>query len=472
MLKTYVATAAAVIAAMSGAAHAQVILNEVFENPPSSTDSAWEYIELYGVPGTDLTGMAIAVLKGGADDNMDGIPGPIPADSDLEPGDEYPEIDEAFQLDGVIIPANGLVVIYRGGGVLNAMNADPAAAQTVKLSYTARHIPTIDTSGNLANDGSSTYILVRKRPAHSINGSNQSVYAPGYGWRKDVAFDVDFDSLVDCGSETIVTGTNPSLAPGFVSVMEPYQMVDEVSWSNAGGKEYARSDQQEISDTPGFNPDALSRVNYIGRRIPRGWRFNSDAELKPTRQADEEFIYGEVVSVANGADYMRFLTGSVKGPTDPNALGFDGLCDPDMDPLCTANGGPLLFTDIPNLDQYRMSPGVGNTNATVGVTQFTFNTGDFDFDKTANVEDLYLINQRLGATIDDTELRINDNDTPKDLSDDCSYAAWKWEGRNFNAMLAMLKMNTSDNATAVTAADIAAQKALVRASEAGSVATR
>ena len=40
-------------------AQAQVVINEVFENPPGiaeECDARWEYIELYGEPGFDLTG--------------------------------------------------------------------------------------------------------------------------------------------------------------------------------------------------------------------------------------------------------------------------------------------------------------------------------------------------------------------------------------------------------------------------------
>lgn len=62
---------AAIVAAcglsVSTGASAQVVINEIFENPPGSgsIDNVWEFIELYGKPGMDLTGYAIAVLKGG-----------------------------------------------------------------------------------------------------------------------------------------------------------------------------------------------------------------------------------------------------------------------------------------------------------------------------------------------------------------------------------------------------------------------
>lgn len=461
-----------VLAAAAGTAWSQVVINEVFENPPGSTDTAWEYIELYGVPGTDLTGMAVALLKGGVDADGDNIPGPIPPLEDLDPGDEYPEIDEAFQLDGIIIPANGMVVIYRGGGVLNMMNNTPGAAQTVKVSTTARHVPSTDTPGQLANDASSTYVLVRKRAFHSINISGVSVYQPGYAWRKDVKHDVDFNGKIDCGNETIRLGTNPGFGPTVVQTgLEPYQMVDDVAWSHLGGKEFVRSSDQEISDTPGFNPDAIIRIRYYGRNPLLGSRFNSDNQLRPTRSGDEEWIHGDILSVANGPDLLRFEDGRVKGPTDPNGPLYDGSCNPDTNPGCLpAPGGVFQFADLPNLNQFRMTPGIPNDNAALGITQFRFIPGDLNFDSKVNVEDLYAAYSKLGATIDDVELFVNDNETPDDPSDDCTYTRWKWQGRNFNAILAMTRLDPADgtgggNSPAVTDADIAAGRVLVRTNE-------
>ena len=88
IIRTLSAVAALTLAAN---ASAQVVINEIFENPSGgSADDLFEYIELYGTPGMDLTGYAIALFKGGADD-----------------GDDIPEtpaeIDEAFSLDGLSI---------------------------------------------------------------------------------------------------------------------------------------------------------------------------------------------------------------------------------------------------------------------------------------------------------------------------------------------------------------------------------
>lgn len=163
MLRTRV-PAALVLAFMGGAAQAQVVINEVFENPPGSVDEYWEYIELYGYPGASLDGYVIALLKGGADLNGNGIP------------DRPSEIDECFALDGYSIGSNGLFVLYNDTGGFSFI-PDLVAPETAIAGFIATHVPTTDTPGKLANDDSSTYVLLRRRPADQPYGTS---------WRKDV----------------------------------------------------------------------------------------------------------------------------------------------------------------------------------------------------------------------------------------------------------------------------------------------
>jgi hypothetical protein len=424
--------------ALGVAANAQVVFNEILENPPGTGEEVWEYIELYGRPGMSLTGYAIALVKGG---NESGA---------------LAEVDEAYQLDGLTIGSNGFLVLHNNTGGPSFIPARCSPGTTI-VTYTARHIPTTDTAGNLANDDSSTYILVRKRPFHSISGSS-SVYAPGYSWRKDVDPDVDYNSRLDSPG-------HPVGGPA----MEAYQMVDDASWSHNAGKEYTRDNQQEISTTEGFNPDCLVRVEYYGKNAQRGHRFNSEGEITWSRMADEEFVYGDLISVPG----LAFDPARSDGPTDPNGPTYDGSCDPDRDTPtepCSPNpSGTYLFDPI-NLSGFALTPGNFNDGGASGIVQFRWVIGDFDFNGVADTEDLHLINQRLGATLDDTEMVTDDNNTPEDPLDDFTYTGWKWQGRDFNALLAMMDMSTTDgaggaNATSVTGADIAAHMALVRTGE-------
>ncbi|MBX3363676.1 MAG: hypothetical protein KF866_02825 [Phycisphaeraceae bacterium] len=433
--------AIAMLLGLAGLAQAQVIINEVYENPPGSIDERYEYIELYGIPGTDLTGFAIVLIKGGSDIDGDGIP------------EAVPEIDEAFSLDGIVIGPSGLVVLWNdtAGASISLIPGLVTDPGVVLRSFNETHIPSGDVAGKLANDDSSTYVLVRKRPP----APNDPF---GTAWRKDINPDPFFTGQLTFG-DPFQPGTMP---------LQPYQMVDDVAWSNNSGKEYTRSSQQEISDTPGFNPDGISRLYYYGSNPQHGWRFNSSGQLRNTRMADEEWVYGDMVGASNP---LKFDPARSKGPTDLNAPGYDGSCNPDAEPNCQPTGGPYLFTDI-NLSNFFMTPGALNDSG--GYQQHRFIRGDVNFDQQVTYyEDYRAAHAHLQARffdatpdLDETELRVHDNGTPDDPSDDFTYTAWKFEGRAFNSVMAMMNLDPLDgpggtNATSVTPQDIKALSLLV-----------
>jgi hypothetical protein len=488
---------AAALAACAGLAHAQVVINEVFENPSGSPDTAdvtSEYIELYGRPGTSLTGYAIALVKGGLDPDGNDIPGPGSLD------DIYPEIDEAFALDGYELGPDGFFVIYNsdvdpfsGDDISNTDDfltpnpafdpMQPAGPDNKRFlngaSFRQLHIDNPnDVVGNLGNDGSSTYLLVRRRPfATTANGT--TTLGPDYNFFKDTRPDVNFDGKLDIGAETpVVSGA------GAVSMVEPIQIVDDVSWSNGGGKEYVLSSEQELSETPGFNPDGVSRLRFYLDNPSIGARSRELAgggfEILATRTADEEWIYGEMIDNAYdtpngfGPEYDsgvdQFGRIQVKGPTDPDATGYDGSCDPEPDtgvpnPACPPTGGPFLFTDI-DVTGFRLTPAGLNDHPTdAALTQFRFTfpapaqqprglgggqtipQGDFNFDGSVTADDVDLIKARLGATLDDTTPDVFDPGTPSDPSDDVPFDRYTWQGRGFQQTLMMLEMDLNDAGT-------------------------
>ncbi len=84
---------------LSVSAEATVFINEVFINPPASTDSVYEFIEFGGTPGMKLDGYAVAVLNGTEQKYY-------PLDSIYLPDNlpvPTPEIDEFFSLDGLTL---------------------------------------------------------------------------------------------------------------------------------------------------------------------------------------------------------------------------------------------------------------------------------------------------------------------------------------------------------------------------------
>jgi hypothetical protein len=258
-------------------AHAQIVLNEVYPNPPGSgtIDDRWEYIEIYGPAGMNLTGYLVASVFGGGDPDSDNIPGPLPAGWDG--GDEVAEIDEAWSLDGLTIGSNGLLVIYNNAQ--SSLARPLFAPGTNFATFQVSHCPTTDVGGRVKNDGSATFTLVRKRPFHALNASGVSLYDgvlattitngpltyPSnirYAWRKDVNPDVDFNGRIDFnGIGSLLLGGNAPAeigvnseraatpAVGGPKFLEPYQMVDDIAWSNGGGTLLPRRPRQ-LAATP------------------------------------------------------------------------------------------------------------------------------------------------------------------------------------------------------------------------------
>lgn len=454
-------TTGAVVAllAMAGSANAQLMITELFENPQSGTDEQYEYIEIYGCPGMSLDGYAIAAIKGGLDSDDNNTP-------DGTGGDNIPEIDEAYRLDGYALGSNGFLVLYNDGDD-NSLIPGLAAPGTTLVAFSAAHIPSTDTPGNLNGTGSSTYVLVRAR----ANPAN---------FRKDVFPDADFDGKLDFGDEVgPFYGTVGPLA------VQPIQRVDELAWSNGGGKEYVADSDWEISDTPGFNPDAVSRLNYFLANPAIGSRTKDDGnggfEIVSTRRADESFVYGEIPLATLAYDTSVDADGNrlSKAPTDPNATPYDGACDPEPNnpgpnPGCTPNAaGSYYFTDY-NIAGFALTPGRYNDGAGLfqirlqcaqsegslpnGFSGQYWRTGDFNMDGLVDCNDVQLIESRAGATLDDTIPGVDPQGIP--------FVDYKWQNADFQTTLMMLNMSMTDggggqNSAAVTQADIDAVEALV-----------
>ena len=409
------------LAGVACAASGQVVISEVWENPPGDGDvfdPSLEYIELYGEPGMDLTGYAVALIKGGADVNGDNIP------------ESRPEIDEAFGLDGYALGSNGFLVIYNDtGGFSDIPFYSPAA--TTQVGFTQAHINFLDTAGKLANDGSSSYVLVRSRNHHAIVGG-MSQYGPAYDFHKDINPDIDFDGKFDFGIEL------PAIGSFVASELEPLQAIDDVAWSNLGGKEYVVSSEQEISDTPGFNPDGISRIAFYGENPGLGMRLNSDMEIVPTRMADEEWIYGEQ---GPGDGDLTYVVADSGAPTDPNG---DGFADIDI-------------------TGFAMTPGDFNDSASAGIAQFRFVRGDFNFDGVADAADGSMITDSVGEHLDVLVGCVDEDGMPV-IIDDVQVMCPFYQGRAANGLLAMMNMDKTDgaggaNAATVTQADLDAWNA-------------
>ncbi|MBO6738354.1 MAG: hypothetical protein JJ916_00685 [Phycisphaerales bacterium] len=519
-MKSYYRIMGAILVAVFSAqqASAQLVINEVFENPPNGGDSTWEYIEIYGPPGYNLSGYAVALVKGGKDIEE---PYGVPDGGHAQHG---PEIDEAFALDGWTIGPDGLFVLYNVGDFgFTALapylieNPDylfflPESPDNKRFlngaSMATLHIPSVDVRGNLSNEDSSTYLLIRKRPDHTLDSAGVSVYGPQYAWKKDANPDVDFNSRLDFGDEdklgvAIYVGDGLMGTQRGALLMEPVQIVDEIAWSNNSGKEYAipgrGDDTGEISETPRFNPDALSRLRYLTRNPRLGSRVSNSGNLGFTSLADENWMYGETLNVQPGTpDYLMFkslldagkdlLEGTIDdelnylAPTNPGGAfySYDGVGDdnpleapflgysPALDP-----GGSLLFEPY-DMTGFQITPGSFNdapsgshAGSTALGTQFRFLPGDLNFDGLVGFDDVAIAESLLGADLDDQAPAVNDRNTD-DPDDDLEYMGWAHQADGFNALLMLVRMDLSDGTTGewdsgthATAEDVNAVRALV-----------
>lgn len=392
-----------VCAGIAMPATAQVFINEISENPDgpaASSDDFAEFIEFYGPPGMSLDGYAIGLFKGGRDINGDDIP------------EAFAEIDEAFALDGLSIGPNGFLVLYNGTDVTSFVPLFMPPGANGESFFDA-HIPSSDVNGKLSNDDSSTYLLVRRRP---MTGGTY-----GTEFRKEPNPDVDFDGKLDFGIEPSVLGAEPA------NMIDPLQIIDEVAWSNSGGKEYVRSSEQEISDTPGFNPDAISRLAYYGTNPMLGVRLNSDSVEVPTRMADEEFVYGETRIISGGFfEYDDVLYGA---PTDPGGDGFQDISIGDAS------------------DALDLTPGDFNDDPAQGITQFRILWGDLNFDGCVNTSDLVYAAELIDADFDATNDYI-DPDTGLPIADPSNpgqnFQSYVYQGRAAQAFLAATQLDAAD----------------------------
>lgn len=304
-----------------------VFINEIFRNPPGGEDDFSEYIELLGTPGMKLDGYAIASLDGTLQKYypLGSIP-PAP--------NPRPEIDEFFSLDGLTLGHNGILVI----GIGLQSDYPTLLADTNFQRWANVWNGFLDTNGKLQNDGSQTVMLIRNRPG----GTQATDPAPPVAdlrWGKDVSHDVGLftpvndpqdgidkdqwgNGAIDKDDVMVAGGVQMHDLRGALTLADmsdDLEIVDEISYEQDRGWEYDVDDRKvdvgstnnglpernvhTLDDPQGFNPDALTRVDY--RTKGAGWAPVSGATGEMTNgnnwqdTATEQWIRGESVEDPN-----------------------------------------------------------------------------------------------------------------------------------------------------------------------------
>lgn len=387
---------ATLVAIGSACASAQVFISEVFNNPPGSTDTTREYVELQGTPGMKLDGFAFAVANG-VDSSyfLQGAIPPVPTPA--------PEIDEFFCLDGLSLGANGLLVLaIASQNNYPTVLPDSNFAEWINLENGLSQ----GSAGKMQNDGSNTYFLLRRRPG----ATPQDLSNPkGFVWRKAAlqdfelvlsVIDPDTGILADrFGDGELDEGQPDNLGPnsvtndmhGLTGGGVFLEIVDEVSYEANSGLEYDTDDRlvdvgssgqplperkvHTLDDPQGFTPDAVTRVDH--RVKGPGWAPAPGAVGQLANgnnwqdTATEQWIRGETVDLG-GASYY-----DIQVNVDPNAL----------QPYTTHV--PLWLADGQAPD-FNFAAATGYKLEAGRVNQFAraFIPGDVDRDGDCDVEDI------------------------------------------------------------------------------------
>ncbi len=399
-------------------AHASVFISEVFLNPGGTADDTHEFIELHGTPGMKLDGYAVAFCNGALRKHYpDGSIPPVPA--------ETQEIDEFFSLDGLALGNNGILVI--GVGVQS--NYTTLLTDSSFRRWNTLWNGGLDTPGKLNNDGANTILLIRNRPGRTqANPGNPA----GLRWGKDIDCDFELyssiltdpndpgsladqlgDGNLDRGDGTNPFG-NPTLDLKGVStladVSDDLEVVDELSYEHDQGWEYDLDGRRvdlggstigglperrvhALDDPQGFNPDAMTRVDY--RTKGPGWTPAPGAtgELPNGNNwqdtATEQWIRGESVVGTGGQGNPPQFYYSNAANTNPDAI------QPYMTNvplwLDDGSGADYAFVDPNGVGySYQIMPGRINPLAT------RYIPGDADRDGDADADDISKIASVFG----------------------------------------------------------------------------
>lgn len=433
--------------------NAQVFINEIVINPPGSFDSTREYVELLGTPNMKLDGYAFAMVSGTQSKFFPllSIP-PIPSTA--------AEVDEFFDLDGLSLGRNGILVI----GIGQPANY-PLSPDSNFVDWNTLWNGPLDVPGKLQNDGSNTAFLLRNRPGET----QADPFDPnGPVWVKDANVDLELttpvfdpvdgvnkdqlgDGKLDQGGLTSYGATMLDMRGKLTlgDLTDDLEIVDEVSYEHDKGWEYQvdgrhadvgvtagglkERDVHALGDPQGMNPDALTRVDY--RTKGPGWapaaggtgQLPSGKNWQDT--ATEQWIRGEMLQASVGVGPFPPFFYSVAPNVDPNAIQPFVTQTPAW--LADGQGADFSFATA----NYQVMAGLVNPLAV------PFIPGDADRDGDCDGDDVTALRARFGdaewifsngfsgcpegtSTDPATQVRPWNVDTTGDNGVECSDLQW------------------------------------------------
>lgn len=490
-------TAIACLAWSLTTARATVFINEVFINPPgSSFDDTREFIELAGTPGMRLDGYAIAYLHGALEKYY-----PL---GSIPPAPVAQEIDEFLSLDGLQLGENGMLVLLIG---LESEWPTIVPDTAVRANWDSSTDPIwngnlADPPGKFENDGSGTFLLIRRRP-----GVTEADPANPLGprWFKDSEMDAELitpvvdpqdgiekdqwgDGELDKGQENGIGGftTDMKGALTLEDLTDDLEIVDEFSWEHERGWEYDLDGRDvdlgstddglperrvhALDDPQGINPDCFTRVDY--RTKGEGWApvGGATGELPNGNNwqdtATEQWVRGESVVAFNPAPEFYYDN---TANTDPAAIQpFNTHV-----PLWLDDGIGEDY-DFSTTNTYRISAGAVNPLAVPFIPGDADRDGDCDADDVAKVaavlgdDDWIFSNSFSEAPEGDsgdpaTQTRPWDVDGTGDNGIECSDLQWvlNFQGNTDGRILGRTYDSDTPSATGVALNDNAGTEVTV-----------
>lgn len=313
------------------AASGVVFINEVFLNPAGTgVDEYYEFVELYGTPGKKLDGYALAFISGHIAKQYP-LNSINTADPGFQEIDEFFSLDGlSLGENGLLVITIGLEIDHPTILPHTNIREDWTGAYLGAGGPGPMWNGGLDLPGKLENDASGTVMLIRNRPGDTQETCPDQ-NCNDLRWGKDICHDCHL--LRPVPADVCIGGFNPgdpcaqdsecimgTCGPGFVDqwgdgdldvgqpsnvppgggsptldlkgettlmdLLDDLEIVDEVSYENEQGWEYDVDERHvdidatepnkfpyrhvhALDDAQGFNPDALTRVDY--RTKGPGW---------------------------------------------------------------------------------------------------------------------------------------------------------------------------------------------------------
>jgi hypothetical protein len=361
---------------LSATAYAELYINEIFYDPPSSPDSPREYIELRGTPGMSLNDCYLLFIEN--EDNVTHSGG-------------AGNVDTLFDLNGYTVGSNGFLTLRQKS---NLFSVDPGATNLINSGSGAGWGSSSSTSSIGAWDEGGEGEIENGGFTAMLIHNNGATINPATLLGSDLDFGNDgLDDLVTGGEHWQLQNTETGLDWTIVDAIGIHSEFGEA----ATGRLYAPIN---------FGPEATSNIEAGATYVGTGFEIELIARWgNSTGQTPDDWhitnVTDNAASGSQGATDLR-QSGDPHPANDGNPS-----TPPPQPPMVESNNGVPYGTQLTN---------------TLGRPNFIF--GDYNKDGHVDAADYTVWRDTLSETGTDVA------DLPADANhnyvvDDADYLIWK-----------------------------------------------